>query len=102
MQLNSGNLADDRFVDFIDEEEYLKVIVEVPGFTKDTLKIDIDENGSEIYLTGTSELKKIQHTIKLPSKIEPNITKSSIKNGVLEIRGKKKKITSKRYNLKID
>ncbi|MFX0172605.1 MAG: Hsp20/alpha crystallin family protein [Candidatus Hodarchaeota archaeon] len=92
----------DHYVDIIDEEDYLKIIVEVPGFTKDNLDIEVDELGSEITLKGKSKLREINKTIHLPSKIEAKTTNSSIKNGVLEIRGKKIEKSSKKFKLKID
>lgn len=100
--LPTASTSDESYVDFIDEEEILKIIVEVPGFTKDNLTISVDESGSEITLIGNSESKELNQTIKLPSKIEPKSTKSSIKNGVLEIRSKKIKDSSKKYQVKID
>lgn len=97
------SLSEDQFVDFIDEDEYLKIIVEVPGFTKDNLAINIDETGSEITLVGTAKNRELNKTIKLPSKIEAKTTKSTIKNGVLEIRSKKKsENTSNKFQVKID
>lgn len=92
----------DQYVDIIDEEDHLKIIVEVPGFTKDNLNIEINEVGSEITLKGKSELRELNQTIQLPSKIEAKTTNSSIKNGVLEIRGKKIENSSKKFKLKID
>jgi len=94
--------SSNRYIEFIHEDDYLNVIVEVPGFTKENLTIDINENGTEITLSGNSQLKELNETINLPSKIEAKTTKSSIKNGVLEIRGKKSSGSSTKYNVKID
>lgn len=101
-RLPAASTLNEKFVDFIDEDKHLKIIVEVPGFTKENLSINIDETGSEITLTGKSKSNELNQTIKLPSKIEANTTKSTIKNGVLEIRGKKIKNSSKKYQVKID
>ncbi|MFX0050451.1 MAG: Hsp20/alpha crystallin family protein [Candidatus Hermodarchaeota archaeon] len=98
----SSSLPIDHYIDIIDEENYLKIIVEVPGFTKDNLNVEVNELGSEITLKGESKLRKLNKTIQLPSKIEAKTTKSSIKNGVLEIRGKKIEKSSKKFKLKID
>jgi HSP20 family protein len=92
----------DRFVDIIDEDESLKIIVEVPGFTKENLDIEINESGSTLTLKGKVDTREINQVIQLPSKIEPNKTKSSIRNGVLEIEGKKQKSSEKRHKLRID
>lgn len=98
----ASTTSNERFVDFIDEDNHLKIIVEVPGFTKESLVIDIDEYGSEITLTGNSESRELNETIKLPSKLEVKSIKSSVNNGVLEIRGKKIKASSEKFRVKID
>lgn len=92
----------DRFVDFIDESKTLRIIVEVPGFTKANLSIDVNEEGTEINLSGKSERKELNKTIKLPTKIESKSTKSSINNGVLEIIGNKTNKTTKKVRIDID
>ncbi|WP_455464297.1 Hsp20/alpha crystallin family protein [Candidatus Hodarchaeum mangrovi] len=101
-QLPKNSNSSDPYFDIIDEDDYLKVIVEVPGFTKETLAIEIDEEGSEIILKGNVEDRELNTSIQLPSKIEAKGTKSSITNGILEIRGKKRKNSSKHFKLKID
>jgi HSP20 family protein len=101
-QLTSESRNSDRFVDIIDDEESLKVIVEVPGFTKENLTIEIDEDGKQITLNGECENRKIDQTITLPSKIETKQIKSSIHNGVLEIVAKKLKKAEKKHKVKIE
>ncbi|MHA2054568.1 MAG: Hsp20/alpha crystallin family protein [Candidatus Hodarchaeales archaeon] len=91
-----------RFIDILDEDEYLKVIVEVPGFTKENMSIEVNEDGSALVLKGKAENREIDEQIELPSKIEPKETKSTIKNGVLEILSKKKKSIKTLHKLKID
>ena len=91
-----------RFIDFIDESKTLRIIVEVPGFTKANLSININEEGTEINLSGKSERKELNKTIKLPTKIEPKSTKSSINNGVLEIIGNKTDKSTKKVRIDID
>lgn len=90
------------FVDFIDEDKNLRIIVEVPGFTKEDLSIDVNEEGTGISLKGKTERKEFDHIIQLPSKIEAKSTKSSINNGILEITGKKNGSSSKTYKVKIN
>jgi len=91
-----------RFIDFIDESKTLRIIVEVPGFTKANLSININEEGTEINLSGKSERKELNKTIKLPTKIESKSTKSSINNGVLEIIGNKTDKSTKKVRIDID
>ncbi|NHJ03028.1 MAG: hypothetical protein EAX86_12905 [Candidatus Heimdallarchaeota archaeon] len=89
-QLESREFQQDNTVDFINEEENLSIIVELPGFTKQDLNIEVTEDGTQIHLTGKADRgKELNKSINLPSRIIPKSTKSSIKNGVLEIRAKK-------------
>lgn len=101
-EATSNTESSEQFVDFIDEDKHLRIIVEVPGFTKADLSVDVNEEGTEVILSGKSQRKDLNKTIKLPSKIEPKSTKSSIKNGVLEITGKKKEKSSRNFKVKID
>ena len=98
----SKQIESERFIDILDENEQLKIIVEVPGFTKENLSIEISEEGSVLLLNGKDGNREINEQIKLPSKIVPKETKSTIKNGVLEILSKKQKSSEKRHKLKID
>jgi len=94
--------SDDSSVEVIEDTDSLKVLVEVPGFEKNQLSIEVDETGTEITITGNNNSKKINKNIKLASKIEPNSLKSSIKNGVLEIYSKKNSNQQKKFKVKID
>jgi HSP20 family molecular chaperone IbpA len=76
--------------------------VEVPGFTKENLSMEINHDGSEISLKGKSETRELNQSLVLPSKIEPKSVKSTITNGILEIRGKKTSENTDRYQLKIE
>jgi len=101
-QIPSKSTNTDRFVDIIDEDDFLKIIVEIPGFNKENLSIEVDQNGLELSIQGKVESREINQVIQLPSKIEPKQTKTTIRNGVLEIRSKKQKTTEKRHKLNIE
>ena len=100
-QIQSAPLSD-YFVDIIEEDESFKSIVEIPGFTKENLKIEISEDNQEIILQGKSDTREIDQVVELPSRIDPKQTKSTMLNGILEIRSKKQKTTEKRHQLRID
>ncbi|MHA1974742.1 MAG: Hsp20/alpha crystallin family protein [Candidatus Hodarchaeales archaeon] len=100
--LTSGSNDSELFYDFVEDGDYLKVIVEVPGFTKKDLSVDINEKGTEITIKGKTETREVNQSISLPSKIEPKTTKSSVTNGILEIKGKKLGDSSKKIKLKIE
>ncbi len=100
-QIQSSQL-DDYFVDIIEEEDSFKIIVEIPGFTKENLKIEISDGNQEIILQGKSDTREIDQVVELPSRIDPIHTKSTMLNGILEIRSKKQKTTEKRHKLRIE
>ncbi|MFW9855341.1 MAG: Hsp20/alpha crystallin family protein [Candidatus Thorarchaeota archaeon] len=80
--------SSNRYVDFIEEGGFLRIIMEVPGYSKDDLSIDIDEMGAEITVSSLND-QKLKQVINLPVKIDPSSTKTTLKNGILEIIGKK-------------
>jgi HSP20 family molecular chaperone IbpA len=49
-QIPAKSTNPERFVDILDEDDSLKIIVEVPGFTKENLNIDVNESGLELNL----------------------------------------------------
>lgn len=88
-QLSMGSVdSQNRYVDFIEEDETLRIIMEVPGLSKEDLIIDIDEKGAEIKVQSVED-QQVKQVVTLPVKIEPNSTKTTLKNGILEIIGKK-------------
>ena len=95
-------LTSDYFVDIIEQDDSFKIIAEIPGFTKENLNIEVSEDGQELILKGKTDTREISQVIKLPTRIEPKLTKSTMINGILEIRSKKQKTTEKRHKLRID
>lgn len=71
--------------DIFDEEEAIKVYVEIPGVSEEDIKLDL--KGDILDISGQGGTKKYHKEILLPSQAE-NIT-SSYKNGILEITLKK-------------
>lgn len=100
-QIQSTSMSD-YFVDIIEEDDSLKIIVEIPGFIKENLTIEVSEDGQELILQGKTDTREINQVVKLPSRIKAELTKSTMVNGILEIRSKKQKTTEKRHKLRID
>ena len=90
------------FVDVIEEDDAIKIIAEIPGFVKEDLTIEVTGDNKEILLQGKTDSREINQVIKLPSSIDPKQTKSTMLNGILEIRSKKQKTSEKRHKLRID
>ncbi|MDP3995905.1 MAG: archaeal heat shock protein Hsp20 [bacterium] len=74
-------------VDIFDEKEEVRIIVEVPGVTQESIKTEI--KGDVLTLEAKDPDRKYYKEIVLPKEIDPDTLTSKYKNGVLEIRVKK-------------
>lgn len=83
-------LKDERepLIDIIRGEGELRVVAEVPGVSKQDLKVTADENSVTIEsLTGEPRYHK---RVELPDVVDPKTAKSTYKNGILEVSFKMK------------
>lgn len=74
-------------VDVIEHEDEIWVVAELPGADKDKIKVRATEDKVIIKAEGE---KKYYKVVELPSKVDPSTAKATYKNGVLEIKLKKK------------
>jgi HSP20 family protein len=76
-------------VEFLENKKLgeLKVIVEMPGVTREEIKLDAKENSLGISTSGT---RKYAKEIELPTEVESNSVVSSYTNGILEVKMKTK------------
>ena len=70
-------------VDIDTENKQVRVIVEMPGFTKESIKITGTEN--QLQLSASNETRQIDTTIPIKAKADPKSAKATYKNGVLDI-----------------
>ena len=84
------SLKDERepLVDVMSASDEIKVIAEIPGTSKENIKVTATENTVTIH-TDTPERKYHKET-ELPAAVEPASAKSTYKNGILEITLKRK------------
>jgi len=70
--------------DVVEDEDTLRVIVELPGVDKK----DIDVNAKESYLVVTTTNKQYKYKAEIPLKVAtiPKKIKASFKNGILELK----------------
>jgi HSP20 family protein len=90
-------------VDVIEGKDTLTVIAEVPGVSRDDIKLTGEENKLEISVDTPS--RKYHKAIRLPCDVKPMSTKASYKNGVLEVvleRMERKKDEGTGKRIKID
>jgi HSP20 family protein len=76
-------------VDIFDEKEHILVIVELPGVTKDKIKIEV--NGDILNLSTSDKGRRYAKEILLPHQVNAETIKTTYKNGILEITLEKKK-----------
>ncbi len=74
-------------VDVIDADDEIWVIAELPGISKDKIKVKATEDYVEIRAENG---KKYYKKIELPAKVDPKSARAKYKNGVLDIKLKKK------------
>jgi HSP20 family protein len=73
-------------VDVFESDDKVTVVVEIPGATKESIKIKAKDD--ELYVEAEGE-RKYAKRIKLPAKVDPKSAKAKFKNGILTIELKK-------------
>jgi HSP20 family protein len=83
-------------------DKEIKVVLEMPGVSKENIKINAYDGSVEISTTEGAQ-RKYREIIELPSEADIETAKSSYNNGILEITFKKKQqSTPKGKEIKID
>ena len=65
-------------------DKEIKVAVEVPGLSKENIKINAYDNSVEIFTTDTSQ-RKYRRVVELPEETDLETARSTYRNGILEI-----------------
>ena len=74
-------------IDVFQEKNWITIIAEIAGFNKETLKINVKDQ--KITLSAKAKDRRYYKSLNLPKVVIPNITHTTYKNGVLEIKLKK-------------
>ena len=69
-------------------DKEVKVVVEMPGVSKENIKVSVYDNSLEVTTTGTD--RKYHEVIEIPPETDIETVTSTYKNGILEITFKKK------------
>src|ERR671916_270509 len=75
--------------DVVTTDKEVKVVVEIPGISKEDIKVNAFENKVEISTTEKAE-RKYHKVIDLPPEADIDSVKSNYRNGILEITFNKK------------
>lgn len=87
-------------VDVIDEDDRIRVVAEMPGVEMEQIKLDPADRSLQISVEGE---RKYFKRIELSAKIDPEQTKASYKNGILEVQLTKLRYPQKtRKSIKIE
>jgi HSP20 family protein len=74
-------------VDVIEEENEVVVVAELPGVEKDEIKVNV--KGMTLTIDVNNPERPYHRELVLPAKVKKDQAKSSLRNGVLEVRLKK-------------
>jgi len=90
------------FTDVIEEEDVIKIIMDLPGVEKEDIDIEISEE--ELRVQAERGDRKYYKVVKLPAKVKPDTAKAQYKNGVLTITVEKleKKRRPSGYKVKVE
>jgi HSP20 family protein len=86
--------------DVINEPEQVRVVVELPGVEKSDIKTTITEDS--LIIKVDAAVRKYYKELHLPSNVDPDSSKASYNNGVLEIVLKKLKARPRGKEIHID
>ena len=71
-------------------DKEVKVIVEMPGVSKENIRVNAHDNSVEITTTTDKETRKYREVVEIPPETDIETATSTYKNGILEITFKKK------------
>ena len=92
--------AREPLVDVINEPEQVRVLAELPGVEKSDIKTTIAEDTLTVRVD--SSTRKYYKEVQLPAGVDPDSSKASYNNGVLEIALRKLKAKPKGKEIRID
>ena len=92
--------AREPLVDVTNEADQVRVLAELPGVEKSDIKTHISEDTLTIKVEAAA--RKYYKEVRLPSSIDPDSSKASYNNGVLEIVLKKLKPRPRGKEIRID
>jgi len=96
------DVKEDRepLVDTIVNPDTVKVVAELPGVEKSDIALECD--GQKLTLKVDTDKRRYYKELELPVEVDPDTSKASYKNGVLELLLTRKKSGSKAKQIAID
>lgn len=87
-------------VDVIKGSDDIRVVAELPGVSKEELRLTADEN--TVTIESTAAEHRYKKTVDLPEPVDPKTAKSTYKNGILEATFKLRKKSSSGVSINIE
>lgn len=88
MASTTGSIEErEPIVDVFEEEDYIKVMVELPGVEENQIKLDIE--GNSLTISTDAPTRKYHKKVELPSPVIKDGIESNYRNGILEVKLKK-------------
>jgi len=75
-------------VDIFEEEDEIQILAEMPGVEEQDVKLEVD--GDILILSAEGAKRKYHKELLLPSEVEPEALSRTHRNGIFEVRFKKK------------
>ncbi|MFB6471219.1 MAG: archaeal heat shock protein Hsp20 [Vulcanisaeta sp. AZ3] len=88
--------------DVIEEEDSIKVVMDMPGVDKDKISIKISEDGKKLIISARNGDRRYYKEIELPTEVDSTQSKAAYRNGVLTVELKKKSTGKKGFEIKVE
>jgi len=92
----------DPLTDIVEEDDKIKVVVDMPGVEKEDIKLYISEDGKTLTIDAKGKDRKYHKEIRLPAAVDLNKAKATYKNGVLSVELEKTEKRKKGFEIKIE
>ncbi len=88
--------------DVIEEDDKIRVIVDLPGVNKEDIKVTVTEDGRKLIISARGEDRKYYKEIDLPAPVDPEKAKATYRNGVLTVELEKKENKRRGVDIKVE
>ncbi|MCC6021339.1 MAG: Hsp20/alpha crystallin family protein [Thermoproteaceae archaeon] len=92
----------DPLADVVEEDDKVKVVLDMPGVDKDEIKIYVSEDGRTLTVDARGKDRKYHKEVRLPAAVDPQKAKATYRNGVLTVELEKVEKKRRGFEIKIE
>ncbi len=92
----------DPLADVVEEDDKIKVVVDIPGVEKEDIKLYVSEDGRTLTIDARGKERRYHKEVRLPVAVDPNKAKATYRNGVLSIELEKVEKKKRGFEIRID